>query len=170
MIMKYPFSVYQTQVEGHMFWVAECPALKGCVGQGDTLEAAYKELEENEVEWLKTAEKYGVEIPPIPVEQMNTYSGKFTVRVSPAVHQEAAELAKKQNISLNQYVNDAIVAQNSRLSTIGYIAPEIKDTVASFKQLTFSRPATFSNGSTSINTSDYLTFEVRDSVYAVCGK
>jgi predicted HicB family RNase H-like nuclease len=118
--MKYPFSVYQTQVGDHVFWVAECPSLKGCVGQGDTPEAAIGELSGNEKEWLETAEKYGIPIPPVPAEPLNSYSGKFTVRVSPAVHQEAVEYAKKQNVSLNQHVNDAIVAYNSRLSSAVY--------------------------------------------------
>lgn len=146
--MKYPFRVYQTQVEKHIFWVAECPILKGCVGQGETIEEACAELEENEREWLLTAEKYGIEIPPIPTEQMASFSGKFTVRVAPYIHEEAVEYAKKQNISLNQYVNDAIVAQNSRMATLGYIVPEIKSAISVFKSLLFDAPVTASYGST----------------------
>lgn len=119
--MKYPFSVYQTLVDGHEFWVAECPSLKGCVGQGNTPEAAIDELSRNEKEWLETAEKYGIPIPLVPIEALNAYSGKFTVRISPAVHRETAEYAKKQNISLNQHVNDAIVAYNSRLSSMRFL-------------------------------------------------
>lgn len=133
--MKYPFKVFKTQVEGHIFWVAESQILKGCVGQGDTSENALTELEENENEWLKMAEKYGIEIPPVPVEPLNSFSGKFTIRVSPHVHEEASKIAKNQNISLNQYVNDAIVAQNSRYTTLEYIAPEIKSTISTIKAL-----------------------------------
>ena len=122
--MKYPFRVYQTKIESHVFWVAECPALKGCVGQGDTLDEALAELEINEQSWIEVAQDCGIEIPPIPMENMTVYSGKLTLRVAPHVHQEAAELAKKQGVSLNQYINDAIVAQNARISTIGYIVSE----------------------------------------------
>lgn len=133
--MNYPFRVFQTKVEEHTFWVAECPALKGCVGQGDTLEEALAELEGNEQSWLELAEEYGVEIPEIPVEQMNAYSGKLTLRVAPYVHQEAAEQAKKQNVSLNQYINDAIVSQNARMSTVGYLTPELQKAAYCFKEL-----------------------------------
>lgn len=124
--MNYPFKIYKTEFENHVFWVAESSSLNGCVGQGDTVEEAYSELEENEKEWIETAKKYDIEIPCVPIENMAQMSGKFTVRVSPYVHQEAVEFAKKSEISLNQYVNDAIVSQNARFRDISYIAPEVK--------------------------------------------
>ena len=127
--MKYPFNVYLTQVEEHYFWIAECKSLKGCVGQGDTIEEAIAELEMNENEWLKTAKEYGILIPEIPVNREVEYSGKFTVRVSPYVHKNAVELAREQGISLNQYVNDAIVAQNAALKTTNYIIPRVKTAI-----------------------------------------
>ena len=42
--MKYPFAVFQTQVEDHIFWIAKSTILKGCVGQGESQAAAIKEL------------------------------------------------------------------------------------------------------------------------------
>lgn len=161
--MKYPFKVFQTQVETHVFWAAESLALKGCVAQGDTITEALSELEENEEEWLKTAKEFEIEIPPIPIEQINTYSGKFTVRVAPYVHQEAAKNAQKQNISLNQYINDAIVSQNSRMSTVQYVAHEITTAINTFKYLLFNSPSTISGGSTQItisNTHDSSPYKV----------
>ena len=131
--MRYPFNVYQTTVENHTFWIAECPALKGCVGQGETIDEAIKELEINEAEWLATAEEVGIPIPDIPIEQINTYSGKFTLRVAPYVHQKAAEIAKAQGVSLNQYVNDAIVAHNTALSTVDYVIPQVADAIKQIK-------------------------------------
>ena len=112
--MKYPFEVYRMNVEGHEFWAAESKSLKGCVAQGDTCQEALEELELNEAEWLATAMEYGIEVPQIPFEKAEVYSGKFTVRVSPEVHHMAAERAKKLGISLNQYVNDAIVTLNTK--------------------------------------------------------
>ena len=148
--MKYPFRVYQTQVDAHIFWVAECPALNGCVGQGDTLEEAVAELEENEASWLEIAEECGIPIPEIPMENINAYSGKLTLRVAPYVHQEAAELARKQGISLNQYINDAVVAQNARISTVGYLAPEVKNAVKLVRELLSVPSESSSNGPNSL--------------------
>ena len=62
-MIKYPFKVFQTEVEGHVFWVAKSIYLKGCVGQGDVQEDAIMELEENEKAWLETAEETGILIP-----------------------------------------------------------------------------------------------------------
>ena len=145
--MKYPYRVFQTKVGEHVFWVAESLALKGCVGQGETSEDACSELAENEDEWIATAQECDIPVPPVPIEHMTGYSGKFTVRVAAYVHREAAENAKKNGVSLTQYVNDAIVAQNARQNTIGYIFPEIKRTIDVFKSFLFDTPATLSNGS-----------------------
>lgn len=149
--MKYPFRVYRTQVEDHVFWVADCPALKGCTAQGDTIEEACSVLAENEEIWLETAAECGIEIPPVPLEHMTDCSGKFTVRIAPYVHKEATENAKRQGVSLNQYVNDAIVAQNSRLSVIGYIVPEVKFAVDSIKHFLRDARSTNSSGEAHIS-------------------
>lgn len=147
--MKYPFRVYQTQVDSHVFWVAESPALSGCVGQGDTLEEAVAELEGNEASWLEVAAECGIPIPEIPVENINAYSGKLTLRIAPYVHQEAAELAKKQGVSLNQYINDAVVAQNARISTAGYLTAEVKNAARLVRELLSVSSESVSNGAKS---------------------
>ena len=111
--MKYPFHVFQTEVEGHVFWIAKSNYLKGCVGQGDEQEEAIKELAENEEAWLETAMSAGIDIPEIEPVSTDEYSGKMTLRMSPSVHQEASMIAKEEGISLNQYINDAVVFRNA---------------------------------------------------------
>ena len=64
--MLYEANIYQICVENHTFWVAESKCLKGCVGQGESSAEAIKELEENEKEWLETAQEFGISIPPFP--------------------------------------------------------------------------------------------------------
>lgn len=125
--MKYGCNVYKTEVEGHVFWVAESKDLKGCVGQGETAEEALSELETNEEEWLDAAKECGIPIPDPSVETMLEYSGKFMTRVSPKVHKEAVENAKKEGLSLNQYVNNAIIVANTSKTTIGAIGEILND-------------------------------------------
>lgn len=115
--MKYPYSVYKAQCDSHTFWVAKSSVLKGCIGQGDTIGEATRELEENETAWLETAEEVGIPIPPVPVESAQEYSGKMTLRISPYEHKIAAAIAKSEGISLNQYINDAVVARNHELTS-----------------------------------------------------
>ena len=114
--MLYEANFYQMDVEGHIFWVAESKALKGCVGQGETFLEAVDALESNEKEWIDTAEEFGISIPPITVKSEKQYSGKLSLRISPYVHQESAENANELGISLNQYFNDAVIAYNERIS------------------------------------------------------
>ena len=59
----YPFEVFQTEAEGHIFWIAKSTFLKGCVGQGDEKEEAISELAENEKIWSETAAEIGMKIP-----------------------------------------------------------------------------------------------------------
>lgn len=108
--MLYEFNVYQTEANCHVFWVAESKALKGCVGQGENFIDAIRELEENEQEWLKTAKEFNIPIPPRTLKSKKSYSGKIALRVSPLVHQNAANAAADLNISLNQFINDAVIS------------------------------------------------------------
>ena len=124
--MRYPYCVFKMVVEDHEFWGAKIPALRGCVAQGETQEEAVAQLEVNEKEWLDAAKEYGLAIPEIPIEQEFVCSGKFTVRVAPYVHKKAVENAAAQGISLNQYVSDAIVAQNSSFAAVQQIMPCVR--------------------------------------------
>lgn len=125
--MIYPFSVYQMVVEDHNFWVAESATLKGCVGQGETPEEAIQELCINEAEWLDMADELQMEIPTVPVKSPSQYSGKFTVRVSSVIHENATLCAQKEGISLNQYVNDAIIEKNTKADILSQVKAIMAD-------------------------------------------
>lgn len=68
--MIYPFHVYRALSGNHLYWVAASDTLSGCVGQGDTAEAAIRELRKNEKAWLKTAKKHLI-IPLIPFANLD---------------------------------------------------------------------------------------------------
>lgn len=125
--MKYGFNVYKTEVEGHVFWVAESEDLKGCVGQGENIAEALDELAINEEEWLAATEEYGIEIPEPTIKAATEYSGKFMTRISPRVHKEATEHAAREGISLNQYVNNAIVTMNATNTTVEALKPLVNE-------------------------------------------
>ncbi len=58
--MKYPIVIYPCEEGG---FVAEIPALKGCLAQGETLEETLQELITVRTLWLETAQKYGQKLP-----------------------------------------------------------------------------------------------------------
>ena len=70
--------------------------------QGTTvkeIESAFKESIDDYISWCK---EEGVE-PEKP------YSGRFNVRLAPQLHQKIAILAKQKRVSLNSFVEKAIV-------------------------------------------------------------
>ena len=63
--IKYPFVIYPDAESGY---VAEIPALKGCLAQGETLSETLEELETVEKLWLETAKQAGLKLPKVEVE------------------------------------------------------------------------------------------------------
>ena len=60
--MQYEIVTYPCEKGGY---VAESPALKGCLAQGETLEEVLQELKIVTELWLETAEKYGQQLPDV---------------------------------------------------------------------------------------------------------
>ena len=63
--MNYPMVIYPCEEGG---FVAEIPALKGCLAQGETLEQTLEELAIVKELWLETAQKHGQLLPDIKQE------------------------------------------------------------------------------------------------------
>ncbi len=60
--MNYPIVIYPSDEGGY---VAEVPALKGCLAQGETLPETLEELEIVTKLWIETAEKHGQPLPDV---------------------------------------------------------------------------------------------------------
>jgi antitoxin HicB len=58
--MNYPIIVYPCEEGG---FVAEIPALKGCLAQGETIEKTFEELQIVKTLWIETAQKQGRALP-----------------------------------------------------------------------------------------------------------
>lgn len=63
--VKYPFVIYPAFEGGY---VAEVPALKGCLAQGDTLEETLNELATVADLWIETAKSHGDKLPSVQKE------------------------------------------------------------------------------------------------------
>jgi predicted RNase H-like HicB family nuclease len=57
---KYPMVIYPAEEGGY---VAEVPALKGCLAQGETLIECLEELQEVQTLWLETAKRHKEKVP-----------------------------------------------------------------------------------------------------------
>ncbi len=70
--------------------------------EGETVAELEKAFEESIDDYVSWCEAEGVN-PERP------YSGKFNLRISPELHKEIAIKAKKMNISINKFVEKAII-------------------------------------------------------------
>lgn len=101
--LDYPITIYRAEEGGY---VAEVEDLPGCITEGDTWEEVSERIEDARKSWIETAYEDGVEIPlPRNDEQ---YSGKFIVRIPKSLHRRLAEQARREGVSLNQYVESIL--------------------------------------------------------------
>ncbi len=102
-----PYSIYiQAEAEGGFF--ARVEELKGCMTQGESLEEVASNIRDAMNAWLATALDRGIAIP-----EPESYSGKFVLRVPRSLHRKLAENARRESLSLNQFLIYLITEQNT---------------------------------------------------------
>ena len=83
-------------------WLATVPALQGCMGDGDTPEAALADAEQAIVEWLDGAMQLGRSVPgPASL-------GQWRQRVPRSLHEKLKIVAAREGVSLNSYVSHVL--------------------------------------------------------------
>jgi predicted HicB family RNase H-like nuclease len=89
-------------------YIGSAPPLIGQSCHGPTESAVLAELTQIVEEWIVTLMTEG---KPLPAATANKeFSGKFLVRIPPAVHKRAALKAAARGDSLNQFVTDALAS------------------------------------------------------------
>lgn len=102
--MKLPYTriVQEMNDESGHYFYGRILELDGCQSTGDTLQELYENLNEAMEGYLEVKLEKGL---PVPVPQkMESYSGKFNIRIPKSLHQRLAIEAEKENVSLNQLV------------------------------------------------------------------
>ncbi len=98
--LEYPFQVIADPDGGY---VIKFPDLPGCFTQVDDINDIGAMAEEIRTLWIET--EYDLEHDiPLPSHPDEAYSGKFVVRVGPSLHKQLVEDAKREGMSLNQYI------------------------------------------------------------------
>ena len=111
MAFDYPFIVvpfHEEGFRGYRAFLIDIPAVESI---GTTPEEALHDLNDVKKEWLTYAKKTGLSIPEpnpdFPVSM--TYSGRVTLRISKTLHRQISEKAHLDGVSLNTYINEAIL-------------------------------------------------------------
>jgi antitoxin HicB len=97
--LRYPVTIMPSEDGGY---VAEIEDLPGCVTQGETLEEVHANIEEARRLWIEVAYEDGQDIPQPRDKQL--YSGNFIVRGPKSLHRKLDQMAKREGVSLNQYL------------------------------------------------------------------
>ncbi|MGA8848878.1 MAG: type II toxin-antitoxin system HicB family antitoxin [Dehalococcoidia bacterium] len=103
--LRYPITIHSDPDGGY---VAEIEELPGCMTQAETLDEAFKAIEDARRVWIQGTYEIGQDIP-LP-RDMEEHSGKFLVRIPRSLHRTLAHAAKQEGVSLNQYVASLLAA------------------------------------------------------------
>jgi len=88
-------------------FIGRCPELFGGAVHGNDEAKVYKELCETVEEWIELLQRDGARLPE-PLTRKK-FSGKFVLRVEPALHRRIAAKALAAGESLNSYCVKALV-------------------------------------------------------------
>jgi antitoxin HicB len=106
--LELPYTIEVTKDEGAEYsgWFARVVELPGCMTQADTFEEISAMIEDAMRAWIESALEDGESIPlPRSIED---YSGRFVVRIPKSLHRELVEMAEREGVSLNTFVNVAL--------------------------------------------------------------
>lgn len=103
--LRYPITIHPDPDGGY---VAEVEELPGCMTQAETIEEVLKAIEDARRVWIQGTYEMGQDIP-LP-RDMEEYSGKFMVRIPRSLHRNLIRVAKREGVSLNQYVTTLLAA------------------------------------------------------------
>lgn len=110
---KYPIEVFWSDEDKG--YIAIAPDLPGCSAWGGDEAEAIMEAHDAIGAWLKAAKADGRAIPEATLPAVDSgYSGKFLMRVPRRLHADLARNAKREGVSLNQYVLYLLSARHSQ--------------------------------------------------------
>ena len=121
--LRYPVTLVPEAEGGY---TAVIPDLPGCFSVGETPEEALAMVEDARRLWIETAYAKGQKIP-LPASERG-YSGRVLLRMPRSLHRRLAEGAKREGVSLNQYVV-ALLQEASALHELRRELAELKAAV-----------------------------------------
>ena len=104
--LPYTIEVQKDEGENYSGWFARVVELPGCMTQADTFAELSEMVQEAMALWIETALEDGETIP-LP-RSVDDFSGRFVIRIPKSLHKELVEMAEREGVSLNTYVNVAL--------------------------------------------------------------
>jgi antitoxin HicB len=107
---------------------AEILEFPGCFAEGETLEEAYSNLESAAESWIESCLAQGHEVPG-PSSTL-TYSGRIVLRLPKSIHHKAAQLAQRDDTSLNTFLVSAVSARVGAEDICNVLANKMEQRIA----------------------------------------
>ena len=101
-MINYALRIYPDGEGESLYWIAEFPDLKDCIGTGGTAEEAIQDAMEAKEAWIEACNILGKPIPDPSDHYAAKYSGKFNLRLTKSLHRNLAIRAEEEGVSLNQ--------------------------------------------------------------------
>lgn len=109
--LKQPYSRILIPDSENGRYAAQILEFAGCFSEGPTPQKAYKNLEQAAYNWLESAINQGMAVPaPFSAEG---FSGRIALRLPKSLHRQAMNLARRDGVSLNQFLVSAVAASVS---------------------------------------------------------
>jgi len=135
MTNDYRFEVYtEYSGNGDKVFVVKYYDLDNVIGVGDTIVDAIEEAKGNLEVYLEYCKENNIKIPEPTIHENVDFSGKITVRMSKNLHKLVDERAKKEGVSINLLLNEAISQYVFGANTCDTIVKETVDIVSNFVQ------------------------------------
>lgn len=121
MSLNYPVEIHRIPEDQGGGYTATIPSLGeyAFVGDGETPQEAYENLQSAKKELFADCIADGVDIPE-PEEELDykAYSGKLMLRLPRELHARLSRAAERNNTSLNQFLVYALGRFEAKLSTV----------------------------------------------------
>jgi len=104
-------------------YAAQVLEFPGCLSEGATPDEAYTNLQQATENWVDAALSQGMAIPEPSATQ--GYSGTVSLRLPKSIHKRAAQYARRDGVSLNQFLVSAIAARVGAEDAYTWIAAKL---------------------------------------------
>jgi predicted RNase H-like HicB family nuclease len=119
---KYPIHIAWSEEDEA--YLATCPAFPGLSAFGATEEEAVTEAKVALKAMIEVCRKKKIPLPE--PRTVGTYSGQTRLRLSKSLHRQTAAMAEAEEVSLNQYIVDALVARVTGEQVASRVLAEVK--------------------------------------------
>lgn len=129
---RYPFFVYPIETDSGQEWTAEFFDVPGVIGGGETEVEAIEDAFYNLNAHLQFLKEDGEALPDVSLLDDNQYSGKMPFRTSKSTHRRMKMAADREGISINQFINEAVMEKLTKSEYSKYmidVIDELSDAV-----------------------------------------